>query len=90
MAVDEMAEFRVTKISEIDIRTGHCVIDIEGITERSTGKIVDPVLENPGNIYTSSLNEHTGFVVKAKAVRKNGVIKRLYISDSKQPDQPLD
>ena len=87
MEVDEMKEYRVTKISEIDIRTGHCVIDVEGIAERLTGKIVDPALGQPGNIYTSALNRHAGFVVDAKAVRQNGVIKRLYISNSKELGQ---
>lgn len=87
MEVDAMAEYRVTKISEIDLRTGHCVIDVEGVAERLTGKIADPVLEIPGNIYTSALSNHTGFVVDAKAVRKSGVIKSLYISNSRELGQ---
>ena len=76
-----MEEFRVTRISEVDIRTGHCVIDVEGIAEQLIGKITDPALEIPENMYTSSLNNHTGFVVQAKAIRKNGEIRRLYISN---------
>lgn len=55
MEVDKMKEYKVNKISEIDIRTGHCVIDVEGIAEHLTGKIVDPAFEQPDNIYTSSL-----------------------------------
>ena len=82
MEVEPMAEFKVTQISEVDIRTGHCVIDVEGIESRLTGKITDPVLEIPGNVYTNALNNHTGFMAQAKAVRKNGEIKRLYISNS--------
>ena len=82
MEVDPMAEFKVTHISEVDIRTGHCVIDVEGINSQLIGKITDPVLETPGNVYTNALNNHTGFLASAKAVRKNGDIKRLYISNS--------
>ena len=81
MEVGTMEEFRVTRISEVDIRTGHCVIDVEGIAEQLIGKITDPALEIPENMYTSSLNNHTGFVVQAKAIRKNGEIRRLYISN---------
>ncbi len=82
MEVDPMAEFKVNRISEIDIRTGHCVVDVEGIGVQLKGKITDPVLETPNNVYTSALNSHAGFKIRAKAVRKDGEIKRLYISDS--------
>ncbi len=77
-----METFRVTRISEVDIRSGHCVIDVEGIEGHLIGKIMDPVLKIPNNMYTSALNNHSEFTVKAKAVRKNGEIKRLYISDT--------
>ena len=81
-----MAEFKINKISEVDIRTGHCIVDIEGIGEQLPGKITDPVLGTPNNVYTRALNRHEGFTVQAKGVRKNGEIKRLYISNS--VDQP--
>ena len=77
-----METFRVTKISEIDIRSGHCVIDVEGSEGHLIGKIMDPGLKIANNIYTSALNNHSAFTVKAKVVRKNGEIKRLYISDA--------
>ena len=77
-----MEEFRVTRISEVDIRTGHCVIAVEGIAEQLIGRITDPALGFPANLYTSALNDHAGFITQAKAVRKNGEIKRLYISNA--------
>ena len=82
MEVGPMETFKVTKISEIDIRSGHCVVDVEGIARQLTGKITDPGLEIPNNMYTKSLNDHTEFMVQAKVVRKNGEIKRLYISNA--------
>lgn len=82
MELGTMETFRGTKISEVDIRSGHCVIDVEGIEGHLIGKIMDPGLKIANNMYTSALNNHAEFTVKAKAVRQNGKIKRLYISDA--------
>lgn len=83
MEVDPMNLFKVNRISEINLRTGHCVVDLEGVEGPVSGRITDPVLEIPDNVYTRSLNEHTGCTVEAKAVRKGGTLHRLYISNAK-------
>lgn len=81
MEVDNVADYRVNRIKEINLATGHCIVDVAGIGE-VIGTITDPVLQTPDNIYTRSLNHHTGCSVKAKAVRKAGSISKLFISDA--------
>ena len=81
--VDDMREYRVTRISEINLRTGHCILDIEGGQDAVAGKIQDPLLSSPNNPYTVALNAHTGCTVQAKAVRRGGKIRTLHISDVK-------
>lgn len=80
MEVDPMAPVKINQISEINIKTGHCIVDVDGVPV--VGKITDPVLTKPGNVYTQALNEHAGLTVLAKAVRKSGNLHRLYISDT--------
>jgi hypothetical protein len=79
--VDDMAQFRVNQISEIDLRTGHCFLNVEGIGD-VPGKITDPSLGVPDNAYTRALNAHKPVIVQAKAVRRGATIQRLFISNS--------
>ena len=81
MEVGEMAKFEVAKISEVNLKTGHCVLNLQGSECPIPGKITDPGLHVPDNAYTRALNQQTGFTVGAKAVKKDGNIVRLYISD---------
>ena len=83
--VDDMRYYKVSRISEINLRTGHCILDIEGSQDAVTGKIEDPLLSVPNNPYTAALNAHTGCTVQAKAVRSGGRIRTLHISDVKNP-----
>jgi hypothetical protein len=82
MEVEPMADYRVQRIREINLNTGHCIMDVEGVGE-VRGKITDPALENPSNVYTSALDEHSPVIVRAKAVRKNGEVYRLFVSDAR-------
>ena len=82
MEVDPMKEFRVNQISEVNIRTGHCILDVEGLPAPIPGKITDPAISLPNNAYTRALNTQSGVTVQAKAVRQNGNIRRLYISNA--------
>lgn len=81
--VDPMATFVVDKISEVNLNTGHCLLHINGVDRPVPGKITDPNLSVPNNVYTRALNEHAGCSIEAKAVRKNGVIQKLFVSDAK-------
>jgi hypothetical protein len=82
MEVGDMARFAVSRINEINLSTGHCVLDVVGVDGPVTGKITDPALQTPNNVYTRALNEHTGCNVDAKPVRKDGSIHRLYVSNA--------
>ncbi len=83
MEVEEMKDYKANMISEINLNTGHCTLEIEGIDRPVSGQISDPALGSPGNIYTRSLDSRSGFTVTAKAVKKGGKIQRLHISDAK-------
>ena len=79
--VDAVATYKLNRIRELNLNTGHCVVDVEGVGEL-TGRITDPVLETPNNIYTRRMNDQGVIAVEAKAVKKNGEIQKLYISDA--------
>jgi hypothetical protein len=66
------------------VQNGHCILDIEGLNGFVTGKISDPALELPNNIYTKSLNNQTSFFISAKPVKRNGVVQKLHVSDAKE------
>lgn len=83
LEVGDAAEYKCRLISELNIKTGHCNLEVEGIGKVVTGKISDPVLSEPNSIYSQSLNDHTGFECTAKPVLKDGEIHKLYISDAK-------
>lgn len=83
LEVGDMADYDCVLISELNIRTGHCNLEIDGIEKTVTGKINDPALNEPNNIYSQSLNDHIGFVCTAKPILKDGEIHKLYISDAK-------
>jgi hypothetical protein len=82
MEVDQMAQFNVIGFESMNIKTGQCKVIIEGEPFPVTGRITDPVLKTPNNVYTSALNAQTGCVVDAKAVKKEGEMYRLYISNA--------
>lgn len=84
--VDEMQNFNCNRITEVDIENGHCKLDIEGLDHMVIGKIDDPIIHTPNNIYTRALNEQKPFTITAKPVKKQGIIHRLYISDAKEND----
>lgn len=83
MEVDEMQKFHCLRITEVNIRTGHCIMEIEGYEKPVSGVINDPVISTPHNIYTKSLDNGASFTISAKPVRKNGELYKLYVSDAK-------
>jgi hypothetical protein len=83
MEIAEMAEFLCTRISEINLETGHCILSVDGIDGAISGKISDPALSEPNNIYTQALNNQSKFSFSAKPVKKDGEIIRLYVSDAR-------
>ncbi|WP_165421406.1 hypothetical protein [Bradyrhizobium sp. Leo170] len=51
-----------------------------------SGKITDPALAMPSNVYTTALDRNLPLKVTAKPTLKNGVIHTLYVSDAKLAD----
>ncbi|WP_025041828.1 DUF7946 domain-containing protein [Nitrosospira briensis] len=88
MEIDDMQEFRCKRITEVNVESGHCILDVEGFNALVTGKISDPALETPNNIYTRSLNGHTPFIISAKPVKRNGIVQKLHISDAREISEP--
>lgn len=67
----------------VDQTNGLCKFLVKGEELALPGKITDPALQNALNLYTHSLDTQTQLTITAKAVLKDGEIKRLYISDGK-------
>jgi hypothetical protein len=82
MEIDESQKFSCKRITEVNVQNGHCILDIEGFDELVVGKISDPALAMPRNVYTEALNNQTPFTISAKPVKRNGVVQRLYVSDA--------
>ena len=79
-----MGQFVCTRISEVNVVSGHCILSVDGLNGPVVGKISDPVLLEPKNVYTNALNSQTGFSFSAKPVKKNGEIHRLYVSTARE------
>lgn len=84
MEVDEMQQFICKRIKEVNELNGHCILEIDGFDELIIGKIGDPALESPNNVYTKALNNHSQFTISAKPVLKNGLLHKLFISDARE------
>lgn len=82
MEVEEMVRLRCNRISEINLESGHCILEIEGYERPVKGMIADPALKTPKNIYTRALDEQSGFYVSAKPIKKNGELYQLHIADA--------
>ncbi len=81
--VGDATEYRVVRIRELNLDTGHCVVDVEFFGEHITGRITDPAIGIRQNIYSQALNDHSEFIVVAKVEIQKGIVKRLHISDAK-------
>jgi hypothetical protein len=83
MEVGDLQQFGCRRITEINRTNGHCILDLEGFDRPVIGKIDDPALQEPNNVYTRALNDLTPVLIIAKPVMKNGVVHKLFISDAK-------
>ena len=61
---------------------GACRIRLLDIDKVVPGKITDPALGRPGNVYTAALNDGATLLVAAKPTLRDGEIKRLFVSDA--------
>ena len=81
LKVEDMREYRVV-FEGVDTTNGSCKVKFDD-SSVVPGKITDPALQNPLNVYTHSLDTQKPITISAKAVTKDGAIVRLFISDGK-------
>lgn len=79
--VQDARSYRVNRITELNLDTGHCLMDVAEVGARVVGRITDPLLQQPGNPYSAALHDHSTCVVNAKLVTKDGDPYRLFVSD---------
>jgi hypothetical protein len=67
----------------VDTITGACRVELpeSGIVAR--GKITDPALRTPHNVYTMALDNRDAVVLTAKPIMKDGELAKLFISDAR-------
>jgi hypothetical protein len=82
MEVGDMAEYDVT-VEGVFKTNGACRLRVLGDDRIVPGKITDPALDNPGNIYTTALNEGLPLHVTAKPTLKDGKVHTLFVSDAR-------
>ena len=79
MAVGDTAEYDV-KIEGVFKTSGACRIRLLDENRVVPGKITDPALEQPHNVYTRALDTTAPLHVVAKPVFKDQKLRRLFIS----------
>jgi hypothetical protein len=91
LTVDDERAYTVL-ISELDMQTGACHVEIEGdeLGGRHPAKITDPEASLPNNVYVLSMAAQQPLAVRAKATMREGAIERLFISnhDGRQRGEP--
>jgi hypothetical protein len=66
----------------VDKITGACRIRLAETGLEIRGKITDPALRAPHNVYTSALDTASGVILTAKPILKYGELSKLFISDA--------
>jgi len=82
LSVDEERTYTVL-ISELDMQTGTCHVDIEGdeTGQRHLARITDPESSLPNNTYVLAMAAKEPLEVRAKATYRDEQIERLFISN---------
>jgi hypothetical protein len=68
---------------------GACRLRLVSDDRIVSGKITDPALGMPNNVYTAALNQGVQLRVTAKPTLKNGLVQTLYVSDAKIADNRI-
>jgi hypothetical protein len=82
MRVGDAAEYEV-KIVGVFKTNGTSRIKLLCDDKIVPGKIIDPVVDQPNNVYTTALNADRPLRVTAKPTFKDGKLHKLFISDAK-------
>ena len=81
LEVGPQTEF-LCMILGVDKKTRSCRIMLQnGIEVR--GKITDPLLETPHNIYTAALDDSRQVIISGKPLLRQGEITKIFISDAR-------
>ena len=80
--VGDLQEYNCLRVIGLDTETKNFHLSIEGMDGDMKGIISDPVLSEPHNPYTTALSNHSGLIIKAKPIYRNGEIVRLHVFDS--------
>jgi len=73
-------------LEAVDTTNGSCKFTVSGDGKQTKGKITDPALANPENVYTRALDTKRSVVLTGKPVTKDGKIVQIYISDARPND----
>lgn len=82
LVVGKPDNFTVLRIHALNIDTGSCRIELEGMAGQFSGKIDDIILKQPGNPYSTALNQHSSLNVRARPVTKDQELYKLYITEA--------
>ena len=72
----------MAKLLGVDTTNGLCKVQLGEDGAVFRGKITDPALKLPQNVYTHALDTQQDIELMAKSVIKGGEIVNLYISDA--------
>jgi hypothetical protein len=87
LELGEIVEYDVELVGVFKTN-GVCRIKLLGQDKVMLGKISDPALDQPNNIYTRALNEGGPLHVIAKPTLKDGELYKLYITSASIPEEP--
>ena len=79
----ELGRFECIRIWELNLNSGHCILELAGFEKRVPGLITDPVIQRPENAYSTALNEFKPLVLTAKPILRDNEIIKLHIVDAR-------
>lgn len=85
LEVEDEREMKVS-IGAIDKINKTCRVLSNEFPHPIKGRITDPALMTPGNVYTGALDKAETLIIKGKPAFKDGKIHTLYISDARLLD----
>jgi hypothetical protein len=88
LSLGQPGEYEV-RIHGVFKTNGACRVEILNQHKIVSGKIADPELEKPGNVYTHALNEGLVLRVTAQPTIKEGKIHRLFITHAELLEKQL-
>lgn len=90
LSLGDKEEYEV-KIHGVFKTNGACRVEILGESKKKivSGKIADPELGKPGNVYTRALNEGLVLNVVAQPTIKDGKINKLFITRAELEGEEL-